>query len=348
MHWDDGFGESIRGRFGPNASHSIVWSLLKEMYGMRNNDAVSFGRGVFLLWLMSALLVVFGVAFAAEKAISPSGKPSIFVVNYPLKYFAERIAGDHAEVKFPAPPNVDPAFWNPDIQTIAAYQRADLILLNGAGYAKWTKKVSLPQFRLVNTSANHRDRYLERASLVNHTHGPTGEHKHEGLAFTTWLDFDLAAKQARAISNAMTKKWPRLRGTFERNFSALEKDLLSLDRAMGKVASQIKEVPLLVSHPVYDYLAKRYGLNIKSLHWEPDQVPEMGELQKIRELLKKHPAKWIIWEAKPLAETQKKLDSMGIKSIVFHPSENVPEKGHFLDMMRNNVENLKRAKAPST
>ncbi len=120
---------------------------------MRNKNRVPFGMSALLLWMMTALVAVFGVASAAENARSSSGKPSIFVVNYPLKYFAERISGEHADVKFPAPPNVDPANWKPDIQTIAAYQRADLILVNGAGYAKWTKKVSLPQFRLVNTSA---------------------------------------------------------------------------------------------------------------------------------------------------------------------------------------------------
>jgi zinc transport system substrate-binding protein len=78
-------------------------------------------------------------------------KLRVYTVNYPLAYFAERIAGDLATVIFPAPPNVDPAFWMPNAETIAAYQTADLILLNGADYAKWTAKVSLPRSRLVDT-----------------------------------------------------------------------------------------------------------------------------------------------------------------------------------------------------
>ena len=58
------------------------------------------------------------------------------VVNYPLQYFAERIGGEHINVVFPAPADVDPAYWMPDTPTITAYQQADLILLNGARYAK--------------------------------------------------------------------------------------------------------------------------------------------------------------------------------------------------------------------
>ena len=41
----------------------------------------------------------------------------IYTVNYPLQYFAQRLAGEHAEVVFPAPPAIDPAFWTPDVQT---------------------------------------------------------------------------------------------------------------------------------------------------------------------------------------------------------------------------------------
>jgi zinc transport system substrate-binding protein len=71
-------------------------------------------------------------------------------VNYPLKYFAERIGGDHVRVEFPAPADVDPAYWNPALAGISAFQKADLILLNGAGYAKWIAKVSLPRSKIVD------------------------------------------------------------------------------------------------------------------------------------------------------------------------------------------------------
>ena len=67
---------------------------------------------------------------------------NVYVVNYPLKYFAERIGGDHVEVVFPAPAGIDPVYWIPDIPSIIAYQQADLILINGANYAKWVDKVS--------------------------------------------------------------------------------------------------------------------------------------------------------------------------------------------------------------
>ncbi|MEA3275247.1 MAG: hypothetical protein U9Q81_08160, partial [Pseudomonadota bacterium] len=56
--------------------------------------------------LLSAALL----AFAAQ-TIAASERLVLYTVNYPLQYFAERIAGEHAQVVFPAPADVDPAFW---------------------------------------------------------------------------------------------------------------------------------------------------------------------------------------------------------------------------------------------
>ena len=83
----------------------------------------------------------------AERAKAPL---RVHTVSYPLAYFAERIGGAAVDVTFPAPAETDPASWSPDAETIARYQKADLILLNGATYAKWVERVSLPASKLVD------------------------------------------------------------------------------------------------------------------------------------------------------------------------------------------------------
>lgn len=289
-------------------------------------------------WLIFAifLCIIFTSSFATS-----ADRLTVYAVNYPLKYFAERIAGEHATVILPVPAGKDPAFWMPDAKTISDYQRADLILLNGANYAEWINKVTLPQFRLVDTSANFKDRYIKISNVMTHTHGPAGEHAHEGVAFTTWLDFDLAAQQAKEIASALSRKRPALRDLFQSNYAALEKDLAETDRAIKQIVAKNPELPLLASHPVYDYLARRYGLNIKSVHWEPDQVPSRNQWGELRAILNNHPAQWMIWEGEPLPATVKTLKSKGIQSVVFNPSANAPEQGDFLSVMQQNVENLR-------
>jgi zinc transport system substrate-binding protein len=265
---------------------------------------------------------VFILSLASIATSTSSEKLTVYVVNYPLKYFAERIGGNHVEVVFPAPADEDPAYWMPDAKTITEYQRADLILLNGASYAKWVSKVSLPRFRLLNTSASFKERYIVTAEVLTHSHGPGGKHAHESLAFTTWMDLELAAMQAKAIADALTGKNPTQRDAFQKNYRALEKDLVALDRDIKAVVSKDPSKPLLVSHPVYDYFSRRYGLTIKSVHWEPDEIPNNEQWVELRAILKGHPARWMIWEGEPIGESVERLKSIGVNSLVFDPCGN--------------------------
>jgi len=301
----------------------------------------------FVRKITSAIALNFAISILffsiAATGRAADDKLTVYVVNYPLQYFAERIAGDHAVVVFPAPAGIDPAFWTPDVNTIGRYQQADLILLNGAGYARWVARVSLPRSRMVNTSAGFKDQYIPLQGVVTHSHGAGSEHAHGDLAFTTWIDFNLAAAQAGVVADALSRKKPGLKAVFQKNYTDLKKDLLELDQQLKAMAAAAPNQPLVGSHPVYDYLAAKYGLNIQSVHWEPDVIPGNVQWKELGELLKEHPAKWMIWEGAPAEVTLGKLKSMGIESLVFDPCGNVTDQDDFLAVMRANVSRLKKA-----
>lgn len=293
------------------------------------------GHGLRRALVATLLLFVACSAVADDKLV-------VFTVNYPLAYFAQRIGGDEVDVQFPAPAGVDPAFWMPDVAQIIAYQQADLILLNGARYAKWVDKVSLPQLKLVNTSKAFQDQYVRGDMGTTHSHGPAGDHSHGGIAFTTWLDFSKAAQQAKAIAEALARKRPELASEFQRRFALLESDLLALDSEMQSIGQRAGSKPLLASHPVYQYLQLRYDLNLRSVMWEPDAVPGRSSWLALRKLTDQHPARWMLWEAEPVSETEQGLTSLGISTVVFSPCASVPDDGDFLTVMRRNLEALKQ------
>lgn len=268
-------------------------------------------------------------------------RPAVYTVNYPLYYFASRIAGDHANIVFPAPVDIDPAFWHPDESSIRAYQKADVVLLNGANYAKWVQKSSLPNSRLVNTSAAFSDQYLMLEGGAVHSHGPAGEHVHGVTDFNTWLDPTLAQEQARAVHRALLRLLPDHQSELQENLTALDNDLKELDRDLGDLFLQIKEAPLIASHPVYNYLARKYQLDLKSLHWEPEQMPAESEWVHLTELLKKHPATLMIWEASPIESIAEKLKELNLDYLVFYPCGNKPQQGDYLTVMRENIARLK-------
>jgi len=298
-------------------------------------------KALRMLTALAVTLLMTGTCPPPSSAAA-SGHLKVYVVNYPLQFFAERIGGDHVEVLFPASAGEDPAYWNPDAETVTAFQKADLILLNGAEYAKWVKKVSLPRAKTVNTSRGFKDRFITSEEIATHTHGPEGSHAHESLAFTTWLDFELAAEQARSITEAFARKMPSKRSVFEKNYAALEKGLAELDGRLRDVTTDTSR-PLIASHPVCQYLARQYGMNVRSVHWEPDEVPGPEEWSELRALLREHPAKWMIWEGEPTVEVAAELEKMGVGSLVYDPAGNVPAEGDFLTVMERNITDLERA-----
>lgn len=298
-------------------------------------------RPRFAVPLLLSLWALASAAWAGTATDSPRLK--IAAINYPLAYFAERIGGNRVTVKLPVPADEDPAFWKPAAKDVAELQKAELILLNGADYEKWLARVSLSKFKLADTSAAFKDHYIRIENAVTHSHGPAGLHSHDGTANTTWLDFQQASQQAEAVAQAMARKRPELQAVFMDNLKALQADLAGLDNDIKAIAAAKPGLPLFASHPVYQYFARRYGLNLSSVHWEPNETPAAAEWTALEQTRAAHPAQWMIWEGPPSAEVSAKLQALGVQSLVFEPCANRPENGDFLEAMKKNVENLRQA-----
>ena len=268
--------------------------------------------------------------------------PVVCVSNYPLQYFADRIASSLVNVQFPATVSGDRAYWQPSADDIAALQQADLILLNGASYEKWLANVTLPQTKLIDTSESFRDRLIASEETVTHSHGPEGEHEHRGTAFTTWLDPQLAVEQARIVHAALKTILPGQEAPLEERFSKLEDELAELDALIEGIISSAPETEVIFSHPVYQYLERRYGIRGISVHWEPDASPDPAMWKELAHLLEHHPVEWMIWESQPLPEVVEELERLGVESIVFDPCGNLPDSGDFMSVMRENVSSLEQ------
>lgn len=276
-----------------------------------------------------------------QESVEPkNATPVVYTVNYPLAYFAERIAGETVDVVFPEMEG-DPAFWNPVPEQIAAYQDADLILLNGAGYAKWVQQVSLPPAKLIDTSKGFKDQFVAIDGAAGHAHGAGEKHAHGEIAFTTWLDPQLAVQQAAAIRDVFSSRWKEHAPAFEANFQALEKELRALDTQLENAFAAINNEPLIGSHPVYQYLTRRYGLDMTSVHWEPDTLPDQTMVRELDDLLEAHPAKMMLWEGAPLRAIQLMVEKKGLQVRVFDPCGNRPAHGDYFTIMQENLQNIK-------
>lgn len=256
------------------------------------------------------------------------GQAIVATTFYPTTYFSERIAGDLVKVKCPLPADADPIFWQPENASIQFFQKADLIVLNGAGFEKWVEVVSLPEAKVVDTALPFKDQWVKYKQIATHTHGPGGdEHAHEGLDGHTWLDPILAAEQAKAIFEAMAKRWPEHTEALTKNHEALRSDLAELDIAWKAIKPPAK---LYASHPAYNYLAKRYGWSINNLDLDPEAIPDP---------LPKLPADaTLLWESTP---TDAVREALGLKQqVTISPCETEEPGLDYLQRMQANIEAL--------
>ena len=270
-----------------------------------------------------------------QRQPEPSG--FIVAVNTPLQYFAQRLIGNDIEVRMLAPDGSDPAQWQPSVDDVRQLQQAKLILLNGAGYSNWLNKVSISDSTVVNTSSTVREQWIALEDQVSHSHGPTGEHAHNGYAFTTWMDMKLAQSQAEQVALALRDRWPDKTESIDTNLAALLADLAALDKGFIAAAAQLRDRRLIYSHPVYQYFERRYGLHGVSLHWEPDLMPPEDEW---KELLRLNTEETLfIWEAKPVAKITDRMRDSGIEFVILDPAANQREKD-WMTVQRENLVGL--------
>ncbi len=275
-------------------------------------------------------------ACLAAGAAAAQEKPVVAAVNYPLAWMAERLGGGSVEVLYPVPEGRDPSFWRPGLSDIAAIQQADVIALNGAGFAAWIARTSLPRSRVVDTSAAFADAYIATESIT-HSHGADGAHSHTGTASYTWLDFAQAARQAEALSAAMQRRLPDLRDPVAEALQTLVSDLETLDAEARTALAGLQGTTILATHPRYQYFARAYGLDIAALDWEAGATPDEAQWQDLERKAQDTGASLLIWEAAPPQEALDRAGSLNLRSVVVAPLAGRPASGDFLSVMRSQI-----------
>ncbi|MDH4017543.1 MAG: metal ABC transporter substrate-binding protein [Actinomycetota bacterium] len=312
---------------------------------MRSRDARRACRAlvVWVVWVAAFTGCSEGPAPEAPRA-EQEGALLVYVVSWPLETFARRIGGEHVDVVFPAPEGVDPAYWSPPPEIVADFQSADLIVENGAGFAAWTAHATLPGDRRLDTSAGLGEHLLAASDGVTHGHGPEGEHTHAVTDFNTWLDPRLARRQARAIGEALAARRPDAAADFDTRLEALATELDALDRRLAAALAPLAGRPVLFSHPVYAYMARRYQLSGRSLHWEPGEMPDDAEWRRLEGLLAEEPARWMFFEGEPHPDAEARLAALGVRVIVFAPGgARSAQEADWLDLMAANAERIEAA-----
>ncbi len=269
-------------------------------------------------------------------------KKTVFVSNYPLYYFASRIAGDSTfNFIHPEFNNTASLAWSPNAEYVAKLQNVDLIVFNGAGFESWKKKYSLPTSIIVNTSLSFENELIKVKEVETHSHGGQGAHAHYKTASTTWLNFSHALSQAQAIKEALENLNPENKPLFEKNFSELKSQLEVLHKEMKQVALRAKEKSFIFSSVQFEYLKSGYSLKGHTINWSSKKAINDHMKEDFKQIQGNLKSKYFIWDSPTTEANLSFLKSQNIIPIILNTGH--ASSGDFLEEMEGNIQKLNEA-----
>jgi zinc transport system substrate-binding protein len=289
---------------------------------------------------LHALVALLGLAACSGEpaaAPAPAAHPlDVRALSFPAAWLVQRVAGDAVTLTNVNPPGEDPPAWQPSGDLVADLGNADLIVANGAGYEAWVTTVSLPPSKLLKL-ADGQD--LITLPGVTHSHGKDGSHSHAGVDPHTWADPALFAKQAAALHDQLVALDPGHKATFDDGLARVQADLAALDQELAAALVGAKGHRLASSHPAFNYLARRYGLDVTSFEFDPSEAPEAAAKATFDAWTATAGAgPVLLWEAAP-ADAARAAFSADVRQTVLDPLEQPSADGSYdyLAKSRTNV-----------
>lgn len=224
------------------------------------------------IWIAVFILSVINTGCGQTDADSSvqSVEDVIRTTSAPVDALTRDLVKDLVPVELLCPPSVDASSWRPAPEVVSRYQRARLIITNGAGYENWVRTAPLPRSRVINASSAIEDQLI-RIQGEAHSHGPSGNHSHETILGTVWLDPLHAISQAEVITDALVESFPQYESAFKSNLNALTEELLSLHQQLKQI--DLSGFKIIAPLNPYGYLAKRYDWDHSDIGKSPEDWP---------------------------------------------------------------------------
>jgi len=202
-----------------------------------------------------------------EQKLNP-GRLQVVTTLFPLYDFARTIAGDAAEVTMLLPPGAEPHSFEPKPNDIVRIGRAALFIYTNPDMEPWAgrvlKGIDNRNLRVVN--AGEGISYYGADPASGREQGHEHEGAHGGRDPHVWLDFGNAAIMVDNLLAGFVAADPAHADRYRINAEALKGRLADLDRRFRIGLQECGTRTLLHGgHFTFGYLARRYGLEYRSL-----------------------------------------------------------------------------------
>src|SRR4051812_42370141 len=220
-----------------------------------------------------ALFLALTVSLAA---MEPGGRLKVVTTFLPLYCFTAHVAGTSADVENLLPGNVSPHEYQFARSDLRKLEKADLIVVNGAGMETWLHRL------LQNSGSHHAVAVATSGMEEQFIHGSpslgsSAQRDGEQVNPHLWLDPVLARQIVTNILQALEKADPAQASAYRANAAKYIGELEKLDREFQTTLAAFQEVPFVTLHDAFPYLARRYRLRLTGVL---EQVPDVDPSAK--------------------------------------------------------------------
>jgi zinc transport system substrate-binding protein len=300
---------------------------------------------------MSAVLFA-GCSRGEQKA---SSKLQVVTTLFPLYDFARIIAGEHAEVTMLLPPGMEPHSFEPKPKDIIRISKAALFIYTNRYMEPWAAKIlsgiDSRKLRVVDAGRGVTFAAASTAEEHDHNHHEHGAENHAGGRDPhIWLDFANAGMIVNNIMDGLVAADATHAQAYRDNAARLKAGLIELDqRYRDGLASCSTRVLLHGGHFTFGYLARRYGLEYRSLSGiSSESEPSAARMAAMVRQIRSSGVRYLFAEellSPRLTETL--ANEAGVAVLKLHGAHNLGrddfQRGvSFIGLMEQNLINLQK------
>ncbi len=306
---------------------------------------------VFIVFLAAALGFVYQT-FNSKQEVN-SSKNTVIVTSYPIYEFTKTIAGDKLQVSSLLSPGIEPHEFEPTANQVQSIYDSKLLILNGAGFESWLEELG-PELEQKGVQKLNLSEHIDLLHSAESVDEDGHNHNIKDVDHTAdphfWLDPSLVVKQIDLISDKLSEISPESKIEFTENGEKFKRELLDLDKQYSENLKNCKQKTIITSHKAFNYLAKRYDFQIKSItNFSPEVEPSTAQLKELADNVKARGIKYIFFESLVSPEMANTLAlETGAQTLALNPIENLTQEElknskNYMNLMKDNLKNLKIA-----
>ncbi|APF22023.1 metal ABC transporter solute-binding protein, Zn/Mn family [Clostridium butyricum] len=256
-------------------------------------------------------------------------KVNIMVSVYPLKEFADKIAGDKAEVSCMVPDNMEPHDYEPKTKDFEALIKSDAFIYNGLGLETWVDQVK----SVIG------DKELR---IVDSSEGVEVRKEGDVIDPHSWLSLKEAEKQAENIKDTLVEIDEDNKAYYEENYDAFVGKLESLYNEYKEKFDNLSTKDFVTGHAAFGYLCRDFGLQQKSvenLFAEGEPTPK--QLEQLVTFCKENNIKTVFSESLASPKVSETLaKEVGAEVVPILTLESNEDDKSYVEAMRYNLEEI--------